>query len=146
MAPLPSSSPSSPAASTTSAGATPQPAPPVSGPVPGVIDCAQSFDKLYVRPAFVLLACGDGGFGLRKLTWTRWVASGAIGQGEFFDNLCQPSCAAGKEGIYPVQVTLSGVKSSSLGPYFSQLQVTWEGSRPPNMSQNSFDLMAPGES
>lgn len=121
-----------------------QPTPTASGPVPGVIDCALSYDKLYFRPAFITLACGDGRYGVEKIAWTRWGTSAALGQGKFFDNLCVPSCAAGKEALYPVQVELSGVKSSSLGAYFSQLQVTWEGARPPYISQESFTLVGPG--
>ena len=34
----------------------------------------------------------------------------------FWDKLCEPSCAHGKIGTYPVAVMFSAVKTSSQGP------------------------------
>jgi hypothetical protein len=58
----------------------------------------------------------------------------------FWDKLCQPSCAAGKIGTYPVAVRLSAVKTTGPGPWFSRLTLTWEAIRPPRPVPDSFRL------
>jgi hypothetical protein len=55
-----------------------------------------------------------------------------------------PNCATGGFAHYPVAVTLSVVKASAKGPWFSRLTVTWEGSRPPNQTPDNFTLVPPG--
>lgn len=108
-----------------------------------MIDCAESYDTLYVQPAVITLMCGDGNSGVEEMAWTRWGASTATGQGEFFADQCIPNCAQGKRVTFPVRVTLSGVKTSSHGAYFSELKVAWEGRKPPNSSQSRFPLTRP---
>lgn len=127
--PVPSSA-NSPVASPSASSA-----PPAPGPVPGVIDCVESYSTLYIRPSGITLACGDGTSGVDNMTWATWGTSSATGQGDVFANLCVPSCAAGRASFFPVQVTLSGVKTSSQGAYFSELTVTWEGGRPPDAQE-----------
>ena len=61
----------------------------------------------------------------------------------FWDKLCEPSCAAGKIGTYPVTVRLSAVKASARGPWFSRLTLTWPGARPPRPAPDSFRLTPP---
>lgn len=95
------------------------------------------------EPPSVILACGDAGVGVQDLTWTNWTASTAQGYGLLWENLCVPNCATGELGHYPVDVTLSAVRSSPRGPWFSRLSVTWEGNRPPNQTPNTFTLMRP---
>lgn len=113
-------------------------------PVPRVVaDCAEAPDTLQVRPKGIVIACADGGLGFAKLTWTRWGAPTATGQGELYENRCEPNCASGKYATYPVLVTLSRVRNSSRGAYFSELTVTWKGHRPPNSTPDSFPLMPP---
>jgi len=58
-------------------------------------------------------------------------------------NLCQPNCADGKYGHYPVEATLSDVKSSSQGPWFSKLTITYEGTKPPYSLPASYPMTAP---
>ncbi len=41
---------------------------------------------------------------------------------------------------FAVAVTLSAVKTSPQGPWFSRLTVTWEANRPPNQTPGSFPL------
>lgn len=108
-----------------------------------VADCAKAPDTLRLRPGYIVIACADGGLGVEKLTWTRWGTITATGQGELYENLCQPNCAEGKFGTYPVLVRLSRVKTSARGAYFSELSVTWEGRRPPNSTSDSFPLLPP---
>lgn len=108
-----------------------------------VADCAKAPDTLRLRPGDIVIACADGGLGVEKLTWTRWGTITATGHGELYENLCQPNCAEGKFGTYPVLVRLSRVKTSPRGAYFSELTVTWEGRRPPNSTSDSFPLLPP---
>jgi hypothetical protein len=109
-----------------------------------VVECAVSHDTLYVRPASITLTCGDGQAGVENMTWTTWSASTATGKGDYFEDPCVPNCADGGRETYPVQVMLSGVKTSPDGTYFSELTITWwEGNVPPNPPAGSFRLMAP---
>lgn len=96
-----------------------------------------------VRPKVIVISCADGGLGFEKMTWSRWGAATASGQGDLYENLCEPSCAEGTIATYPVLVTLSRVKFSSHGAYFSELTVTWEGRKPRNSTPDSFPLMPP---
>ena len=95
------------------------------------------------EPPSVILACGDAGVGVQDLTWTNWTASTAEGYGLLWENLCVPNCVTGELGHYPVDVTLSAVRSSPRGPWFSRLTVTWEGNRPHNQTPDTFTLMQP---
>lgn len=108
-----------------------------------IANCDLSSPGLTARPSGIVIACGDGNLGVERLAWSDWGTYTASGQGTLYENLCQPDCAAGKYGRYPVAVRLSGVKSSSEGAYFSELSVTWKAGRPPNSTPNSFELQGP---
>jgi hypothetical protein len=114
-------------------------------PLPRVAaDCASaSPHRLSTRPSSITLACADNGWGVQDLTWTSWTSSAAAGHGRFWDKLCQPSCAAGTIGSYPVTVRLSAVETSARGPWFSRLTLTWRGARPPRPAPDSFRLTPP---
>jgi hypothetical protein len=110
-----------------------------------VADCASAQPQVLRRePASITLTCADAGIGVQNLIWTDWSAAGAAGSGLLWENQCAPSCAAGKYTHYPVAVTLSAVKTSARGRWFSRLTITWEGSRPPNATPDAYTLMAPG--
>lgn len=131
----PPSSPASTAPST----------PPPATTLPGVVaDCTSAPPyRLSTRPGTITLACADDGLGVQDMTWGTWAASAATGQGRLWEKLCVPNCAEGKTGTYPVAVTLSAVRSSASGPWFSRLTVTWEGQRPPGTTPSSFPLPRP---
>ncbi|WP_051854891.1 serine/threonine-protein kinase [Streptomyces sp. NRRL B-1347] len=61
------------------------------------------------RPALFLLACGDGGAGLKGLTWTDWGMPTARATGRGWQRVCEPSCANGREAEYPATVILTGL-------------------------------------
>ena len=88
-------------------------------------------------------ACADGGIGVEKMTWSNWTASSATGQGTFWENLCKPNCATGTIATYPVTVTLSAVRTSSHGQWFSLMTITWKANRPPNQTPSRLPLPAP---
>jgi hypothetical protein len=77
------------------------------------------------------------------MSWSSWTASDAAGQGSFWLKLCQPNCAEGKIGYYPVAVTLSDVQTSSEGPWFRDLFLTFTGTRPPVAVPASYVLSPP---
>jgi hypothetical protein len=141
-------SPAHPAATTTPSVATTPASPPPPAPapqVPGVVSgCTYAPPlRLSVDPAAITLACADDGLGVERISWTDWAGTIATGQGMFWQKLCQPNCAEGKIGTYPVAVALSAVKSSPQGPWFSHLTVTWEGARPPGTTPSSYPLTPP---
>jgi hypothetical protein len=114
-------------------------------PPPGVVaDYTSALPhRLSIRPPAITLACADNGWGVEDVTWTGWTTSAATGHGMFWDKLCEPSCASGKIGTYPVAVKLSAVKTSARGLWFSRLTLTWEATRPPRPAPDSFLLMPP---
>lgn len=113
--------------------------------LPGVVaECTSPPPyRLSTRPSQIALACADNGIGVENLTWASWAGSAAAGRGSLWENLCQPSCAAGKVATYPVAVTLAVVKRSPQGPWFSRLTVAWLGNRPPNSATDTFGLQPP---
>jgi hypothetical protein len=90
-----------------------------------------------------VLACADDGLGVQKLAWTTWGASTATGQGTFWEHVCVPYCAASNTyAYYPATLTLSHVKTSALGWWFTKLTLTWMGKRP-SVMPDAFPLDAP---
>jgi hypothetical protein len=134
-------SPATVAASPTTAPSSPAPVPDV-----GVVaDCASAEPFTLSRePSTIALACADDDIRVEGLTWSNWTASGAAGHGTLLENQCVPNCAEGNFAKYPVAVTLSGVKASAEGPWFSRLTVSWERNRPPNQTPDTFTLEPPG--
>ncbi|MFD0417026.1 protein kinase [Streptomyces sp. NPDC127108] len=61
------------------------------------------------RPAMFVLACGDGGIGLKKLKWSDWGEPTARGTGQGWERVCEPTCANGREAAYPATVILTGL-------------------------------------
>jgi hypothetical protein len=59
-----------------------------------------------VRPARIMLACGDGNFYLTRIAWTRWGMRQALGIGVGHQNDCVPDCGSGHFRTYRVAVTL----------------------------------------
>ena len=109
-----------------------------------VADCAAAAPyPLSREPVSITLACADAGIGVQDMLWTSWTTRAATGTGLLWEKLCVPDCADGKMGYYPVNVTLSAVRASAKGPWFSELTVSWQGSRPPNQTPDTFMLMPP---
>jgi hypothetical protein len=109
-----------------------------------VADCAAAAPHSLSRePVSITLACADAGIGVQDMLWTSWTAGAATGSGLLWEKLCVPDCATGKMGYYLVDVTLSAVRSSAKGHWFSSLRVSWQGSRPPNQTPDTFTLTPP---
>jgi hypothetical protein len=95
------------------------------------------------RPSYIIFTCADAGLGVQHMAWSAWTSTTATGQGSLWLNLCKPNCAEGKYGHYPVRVTLTDVKSSRQGPWFSDLTIAYEGARPPYKLPLSYSMMPP---
>ena len=66
--------------------------------------------------------------------WTSWGVGRATGHGTEWEKLCQPNCAEGKIGYYPVTVVLSGdgQASGQSAVWYTTLTVTYTTqARPP---------------
>jgi hypothetical protein len=61
------------------------------------------------KPETIMIYCGDGGAYVDKIKWDSWGENGATGTGEYYKNLCEPSCADGKMVHAAVDVRLSDV-------------------------------------
>ena len=68
---------------------------------------ADCLGKPQVKPAEIVLACGDGNASVGGITWTGWGAPFAAGQGTAVIDDCRPSCVAGHDHSYPVVVLLT---------------------------------------
>ncbi len=109
-----------------------------------VADCAARPDALSREPLSITVACADAGIGVQDMIWMSWTTTTATGSGLLWEKLCVPDCATGKIGYYPVDVTLSAVRASAKGRWFSKLTVSWQGRRPPNQTPSAFTLLPPG--
>ncbi len=59
------------------------------------------------KPEAITLTCADGGLYVDKIQWESWSQNGATGTGIFYENLCEPSCAEGKQVSEEVKIKLS---------------------------------------
>jgi hypothetical protein len=110
-----------------------------------VADCIGAPGALATKPGAIVLACADNGLGVQRITWTSWTATGATGRGTLWEKLCQPNCAEGKIGYYPVQVTLSDARASASGQWFRSVALTWGSPAPPApLPPGTYQLLPPG--
>ena len=61
-----------------------------------------------VRPRWIVFACADGGFLVRRLEWRSWHPFRAAASGVFHQNDCDPSCAGGEYHIVTGVLRLRG--------------------------------------
>ena len=59
------------------------------------------------KPKAITFTCADAGLYIDKIQWTSWSQKGATGTGIFNENLCEPSCAEGKQVSEEVKINLS---------------------------------------
>ena len=84
----------------------------------GLPDC---LGKPRVKPASVLLACGDGSFRVTTLAWTGWGQTFAAGRGIGSVNDCTPNCAAGHFHSYPVILLATGRQRCHGNPAYNSI-------------------------
>ena len=84
-----------------------------------------------VRPASLVLACGDGNASISNITWTSWGESQAQGVGTFMENQCVPDCAQGSFVSFPnSSVELHDPLDASSVPVFQLVVVVPSGNVP----------------
>jgi len=96
-----------------------------------VVDCS---GQGQVRPDSYVITCADANDQLTGLRWTRWGPNIASGTGQETMNDCTPTCVAGHDHTYPVDVTLSApvAWSGHAGTLrFGTLTLRYSGARPP---------------
>ena len=98
--------------------------------------------KLQVRPARVVLACGDANFGLRKLRWSGWGRPSARATGTAYANDCKPYCAAGHFHDYPAVLVASGRLRCHGVVAYARVRVEFPG-RTPYPKATRADLTYP---
>jgi hypothetical protein len=99
-----------------------------SGRLPLLIsNCA----KAKLKPANVILACGDASFGATGMTWSSWSRKSALGTGTGQLNDCKPNCAQGKTKTAPIQLRLGKpVRCSNGKRIFAKVRYTWTQGAP----------------
>jgi hypothetical protein len=63
-----------------------------------------------IRPASVILFCGDANAALTRLHWTSFGGATAAASGQYTANDCKPDCAAGHVHSYPATAVFSKPK------------------------------------
>ena len=76
------------------------------------------------KPNAITFTCADGGLYVDQITWKTWDKSGATGTGNFFENLCEPSCAEGEQVSAPVNITLTDLTPRKGKYYLRTLDIT----------------------
>ena len=61
------------------------------------------------KPKAITFTCADGGLYVDKIQWDSWSQKGATGTAIFYENLCEPSCAEGKQVSEEVKIKLSNI-------------------------------------
>ena len=104
------------------------PAGATSGKLPLLIsNCA----KPKLRPANVILACGDASLGATNVIWSSWTRKRAIGTGTGQLNDCKPDCAHGKTKTAPMELRASKPHTCPSGRrIFTKLGYTWTSGAP----------------
>jgi hypothetical protein len=75
------------------------------------------------KPDTITLTCADGGWSVGAIVWKRWTTEGAIGQGVWRENLCEPSCSEGEIVESEVVVKLSKITAFKGKYYFRSLDI-----------------------
>jgi hypothetical protein len=70
-------------------------------------DCIHS----QVRPASVIVYCGDANGALTRLRWTSFGGASAHATGDYTINNCVPTCVAGHVHSYAVRVVFSSPRA-----------------------------------
>ena len=85
---------------------------------------ADCLGKPQVRPAEIILACGDGNAAVSDITWVGWGSTFAAGKGTATINDCKPSCVNGTGHNYPVVVILTGRQTCRPGGQIAYARLT----------------------
>jgi hypothetical protein len=85
---------------------------------------ADCLGKPQVKPADLVIACGDGNEAVEGITWIGWGSMFTAGRGIATINDCTPNCAAGHAHSYPVVVILTGRETCKPGGQIAYARLT----------------------
>ena len=96
-----------------------------------------------VKPAQIVLACGDGNAMAEYLTWAKWDDRSATATGSLKQNDCNPDCANGSFHTYPARFTLSETVPVAGRNYFTRVTIRFAqkgpSARRSEMVKDCFD-------
>lgn len=92
------------------------------------------------RPASIWLACADGSFQLRDITWTSYALTSATGSAMMHANTCRPNCAGGTFKDYPADIELGCVTDNDGKRSFTQVTLRYVGAAPDPRRVVSFPI------
>lgn len=97
------------------------------------------------QPVSVVVTCADVGLIVKRIKWSSWTTSVAIGTGVANVNLCEPSCVDGKRKKYPAKLVLSKPKLCANNvSVFTSLRLAYTGKkRPPGKKSFSTPFPCP---
>jgi hypothetical protein len=83
------------------------------------------------RPRSIVIACGDGNYGLTSLRWRAWNQPVATALGRAYANDCMPNCAGGRFHRYPVTARAYRPRPMGGEGYrYTRLRISFRGRRP----------------
>lgn len=108
------------------------------GTLPSFTPCVPV--KPAIRPAEVVIACGDGNFYVSKLEWSRWTATGASAAGTAHVNDCKPYCAAGHFHAYAISLRLTRPRTCAHGRReFTRFTYRFPASKPADIPRTATE-------
>ena len=96
---------------------------------------------LVSAPKSLMLACGDGNYGLERIAWRGWGGSTATAKATVRANDCKPYCAAGHFHTYPVTVTVDRLAKCGLAPAYDRLTIVYAGARPQGIARRDVHAL-----
>jgi hypothetical protein len=97
---------------------------------------------VHVRPASVVVACGDGNFYFTRLRWRSWGAHAAAASGTAHQNDCTPYCAAGHFHAYPAELRFSRpVTCVARRREFSTISWRFTGGKPAHVPRSGSQTL-----
>ena len=114
---------------------------PSSKPISTVASDINTWDCEYSthKPKAITLTCADGGLYVDQISWNTWSKTGATGTATFYENLCEPSCAEGKQVSAPVNINLTDLSPRQGKNYLRTLDIaTQDGKDFPWGRSNGF--------
>jgi hypothetical protein len=90
--------------------------------------CGREF---VVKPAYVSTTCGDENTGVDHLRWSGWGGAEATSQARYYENTCDPYCAAGHFLYYPAKVVAHGLERKNGKAVYTEITMIFPHHLPP---------------
>lgn len=98
-----------------------------------------------VRPATIVIYCGDANASLTHLHWNSFGGASATASGSYHVNDCKPNCAAGHFHDYAVRVVVSNARSCpDRHDDYRKATLSFTASRPADVKSSRVTISLPG--